>query len=262
MNHSDFVEQFLKGVGVEIGAFDSPIPGISPIYVDKFNQFAGKKCLADYPGEASRLPFYDCALDYVVNSHVIEHLANPVSALVEWERVLKPGGYVYMVVPDRRFTFDRNRALTSPEHMIEDYLTGKDDTDDTHIEDFVFGIDWDEIQPGLLGEEAHKHKCANAQHHKNECLAGNEINIHFHVFEPSNFVALIDLCVLDPKISFSMRMVKVVERFPESVPNGFLVILQKDMHSPNGESRLLDDQLYEHNHLIDQKRLGEFEFSK
>src|SRR2546427_11184570 len=46
-------------------------------------------------------------VDFVIANHVIEHLEAPVQALIEWYRVLRPGGYLFLAVPDGRVTFDR-----------------------------------------------------------------------------------------------------------------------------------------------------------
>ena len=53
------------------------------------------------------------------------------SPLFEWYRVLKPGGIVYAVVPDKRYTWDRERPDTPMEHMIEDFRNGVTDCDIT-----------------------------------------------------------------------------------------------------------------------------------
>ena len=47
------------------------------------------------------------------------------------------GGIIYMVVPDRRHTWDHARPLTPPEHMWEDYIAGTSQVDGTHINDFI-----------------------------------------------------------------------------------------------------------------------------
>lgn len=44
--------------------------------------------------------FEDESLDYVVQRHNLEHYQDPIKALQEWIRVLKPGGILGMVVPD------------------------------------------------------------------------------------------------------------------------------------------------------------------
>ena len=44
--------------------------------------------------------FEDESLDYVVQRHNLEHYQDPIKALQEWIRVLRPGGVLGMVVPD------------------------------------------------------------------------------------------------------------------------------------------------------------------
>lgn len=47
---------------------------------------------ADVVGEAEELPFIDRCFDYVESGAVFEHLFNPIKAIQEIRRVLKPGG--------------------------------------------------------------------------------------------------------------------------------------------------------------------------
>ena len=65
-------------------------------------------------------PFIDNnAFDFVINSHVLEHVPNPGRQMQEWLRIVRPGGLVYMIVPDKRFCFDRRRQLTEIEYLLE-----------------------------------------------------------------------------------------------------------------------------------------------
>lgn len=75
--------------------------------------------------------------DLVVSSHVIEHIANPLRALAEWRRVLKPGGHMVIVAPDKRYTYDRNRPVTKLAHIIEDFEKGTPEDDTTHYEEII-----------------------------------------------------------------------------------------------------------------------------
>ena len=51
--------------------------------------------------------------DYLITSHFLEHTANPLKCLKEFNRILKPEGLVIVVVPYKNFTFDRNREFTT-----------------------------------------------------------------------------------------------------------------------------------------------------
>jgi SAM-dependent methyltransferase len=50
--------------------------------------------------DAARLPFRAAVFDAAIASHSLEHFAEPVSALKEVGRVLKPGAALFVAVPD------------------------------------------------------------------------------------------------------------------------------------------------------------------
>jgi len=53
-----------------------------------------------YRGDAERLPFADDSFDAVWSSGSIEYWPNPVDALAEFRRIVKPGGSVLVVGPN------------------------------------------------------------------------------------------------------------------------------------------------------------------
>jgi hypothetical protein len=86
-------QQKLVGRGLDIGAGDDPFRPVSG------------ECRAwdrkNGDGDAAAL----CGLendyfDYVYSSHCLEHLNDPLAALTRWVEVLKPGGLLYLAVPD------------------------------------------------------------------------------------------------------------------------------------------------------------------
>lgn len=96
----------------------------------------------DYVTDATNLSFAaDEALDFVCSSHVLEHLANPLKAIAEWKRVIKKGGIIYVGVPDKRYTFDHKRHRTPLSHLIDDFEKDVDQTDTTHIAEFLEKFD-------------------------------------------------------------------------------------------------------------------------
>ncbi len=61
----------------------------------------GLACVADVCASGDDLHmFADRELDYVVSRHNLEHYQDPLKALEEWKRVLKPGGVLALVLPD------------------------------------------------------------------------------------------------------------------------------------------------------------------
>lgn len=60
--------------------------------------------------------------DYVIASHVIEHIPDPIGWFKEIADVLPLGGILSLAVPDKRYTFDYNREVSAPCDMIEAYI--------------------------------------------------------------------------------------------------------------------------------------------
>ncbi len=62
-------------------------------------------------GDAEHLPFDNETFDFVNLSEVIEHVESPERSLSELKRVLKPGGFAYVSVPNRFGFLDQHFHL-------------------------------------------------------------------------------------------------------------------------------------------------------
>jgi len=65
-----------------------------------FEKFGRTDRVNFYRGDAERLPFADDSFDAVWSSGSIEYWPNPVDALTEFRRIVKPGGSVLVVGPN------------------------------------------------------------------------------------------------------------------------------------------------------------------
>jgi SAM-dependent methyltransferase len=63
------------------------------------------------------LPENEDIYDLVFSSHSLEHSSVPLFALWEWKRVLRPGGYLFLVVP---LMAEQDARAIFPEHYIPD----------------------------------------------------------------------------------------------------------------------------------------------
>jgi predicted SAM-dependent methyltransferase len=63
--------------------------------------------------------------DYVIASHVIEHVPNMIGWLREVAAVLRDNGILSLAIPDKRYTFDIKRSLTGIGTLIEAYLSDR-----------------------------------------------------------------------------------------------------------------------------------------
>ena len=151
----------------------------------------GKNLISD----ATDLSSVKGPYDFILSSHNLEHIANPLKALLEWKRISPD---LILIVPDGSRTFDRFRPITSVEHMLEDYTRGCTEEDATHFEEVIALHD---VKWGFHGNRAELEKSVRNNF--------NIRTIHHHVFNEQNIRELLIL---------ARAKVKVVERaFPHHI---------------------------------------------
>ncbi len=67
------------------------------------------------------LPFH-----YIIASHVIEHVPNPILWLRELYDLLEDGGIIALAIPDKRFCFDYLRHTSTTSDWVQAYVTHVD----------------------------------------------------------------------------------------------------------------------------------------
>lgn len=153
MKHRTEGYTFLEGKGIEIGAFNEPaiLPENCHVsYFDALNPATAQKRFPDI--DASTLVEVDIlgdvdkrdlrklgkeSQDFVVANHVIEHVASPIAMIEDIFFITRSEGRIAIAAPDKRYTFDKERGLTSFEHLEEEYKNGVDKVDDEHYMDFL-----------------------------------------------------------------------------------------------------------------------------
>jgi SAM-dependent methyltransferase len=118
----------------------------------------------------------DHTYDFVLSSHNLEHIANPLKALGEWTRVVKPRGVIIAVLPDYCHMFDHRRRPTPVKHMMEDYERGTDERDLTHLAEILELHDLALDRAAGSKDNFHQRSLRNFE---NRCL-------HHHVFDERN----------------------------------------------------------------------------
>jgi len=115
----------------------------------------------------------DYSYDFILSSHCLEHVANPLAALAEWRRVVRPGGHLLLLLPDPTRTFDHRRPVTTIHHLREDRDRNIGEDDLTHLEEILSLHD--------LGRDSHAGSLEDftrraRRNPENRCL-------HHHVFD-------------------------------------------------------------------------------
>jgi SAM-dependent methyltransferase len=89
--------------------------------VFKINEeiLCGEKLPVDIVANGDDLPLEDESVDYVISSHVFEHFFDPIAALKEWVRVVRPGGYVFIIVPNKAAIPEEDRDPHSVQELID-----------------------------------------------------------------------------------------------------------------------------------------------
>jgi len=143
--------RYLHGAGIEIGALQDPLPlppGTSVQYVDRMTVHElrhhypelNKMRLIDpdvIDNGETLASFADQSLDFVVANHFLEHCEDTIGALQNMLRVLRPGGILFLAVPDKRFTFETERPTTTLEHIIADHRQGPARSRELHYQEWV-----------------------------------------------------------------------------------------------------------------------------
>lgn len=124
---SELAHKYLDGLrGIEVGAsYHNPfnlntinidIP-LKDAYITEQLNISGKVAEVHLTiNDITELPFEDKSYDFVINSHVIEHIYRPDLAIKEWCRVAK--SYIFLIIPHVNRTFDKGKNITKPEDIF------------------------------------------------------------------------------------------------------------------------------------------------
>ena len=179
LSRATIAQHYLKGRGLEIGALHRPLlvpPGATVDYVDvapadvlraRFPEVGEFRPPDIIDNGETLTKIADRTYDFVVANHFLEHTEDPFATLQTFVRVLRPGGMIFMAIPDKRWTFDAHRAITPASHLLRDHREGPETSRRDHYEEWLRVID------GLAGGELESRLAA---------FIADRVNIHFHVW--------------------------------------------------------------------------------
>ena len=214
---------YIRGQGIEIGALNKPLRvpiGTRVSYVDRMPAEELHRLYPDIPvrtlvpvdivDDGERLPTVgDRTQDFVIANHFLEHCENPIGTVGNLLRVLRPGGILFAAIPDKRFTFDRDRPVTSLSHLIEDHESGPEGSRRAHLEEWARLVD-------RVPEERVERRVAQ--------LLATGYSIHYHVWTPTDILELLVWLARDGQLPFDTEL--FLQRNEEMI-----VILRK--HEPS-----------------------------
>jgi hypothetical protein len=153
---------------------------------------------------AGKAPF-----DYVVASHLIEHVPDIVGWLIDVQSVLNDGGTLCLWNPDKRFTFDLHRRVSSLEEVRVAHTERRTRAGLRVIQDFFSYISEAPCEPlwadyrrardvkFLFGPDV----IENAYR---RFSAGEYVDVHVWVFTPWSFIDMIGCIVREYDLAFDL----------------------------------------------------------
>ncbi len=141
MNRQQLTDKYLKPgqLGLEIAGLHNPWPVPNGSFAIQLDIKDTPELRDQYP-EMCHKPFTkvhvlddgnylkaiaDNSMDFLLSSHVLEHMLDVITSIKNWLRVVKPGGHVLMAIPEMTQTFDKDRVPTTFEHVFSEW--GGDD---------------------------------------------------------------------------------------------------------------------------------------
>jgi len=197
-----------SGFGLEIGPSYSPLLPKSAGYNVETVDHADAAALREkYKDNASQIEEVDYVsdgrslldligqpekYDYIVASHMIEHVTDIIRFLQDCETLLKPDGKLLLVVPDKRFCFDALRPLST----VGEALTAFDEKRTRHSPGTVFDFLNSFVKKGgttiwadtTLDDMELAHEAAGAKGlYDHAKTSPDYIDVHAWRFTPSHF---------------------------------------------------------------------------
>jgi SAM-dependent methyltransferase len=220
--------RYVSGSGLEMGPGHQPFPlrfpGVSVRYVDRWDPIEnaglfpelGDDVSFPQPDIVSDLNIEGLSMvadeseDFVIASHVLEHLTDPIAQLADIHRVLRPGGVALILLPDRRRTFDRARQGTTLEHLLADHAAGMKVPDDEHIEEFLIYTE------GWNAERDAATRDATFEHHRKR-------SFHVHCWTQQEFLAVLRYAITDMGMSWELIDALFADDVTEGIEYGFVL---------------------------------------
>ncbi|BBD97384.1 methyltransferase domain-containing protein [Sphingobium amiense] len=221
----------LDGLGLEIGGGYNPLTqGPNVRHLDQADQETLRQKFAVEGADPAKVPYIDYVwngtsypelvgedrFDWIVASHVIEHMPCLVTFLQQCFTILKPGGILSLAVPDKRYCFDHYRPSSGLARVIDTHLNGTNRPSPGALAEMILNasavngnICWN---AGSIGAAELLHNSQDALAALQASAAGEYRDTHVWAFTPNGFRLLIhDLHALGLSALREVRFTPSVE---------------------------------------------------
>ncbi len=134
--------------------------------------------------------------DVIISNHCFEHLDNFIDTFKQMNKLLKNNGYLFITLPDKKYSFDHLRNNTEISHLIHDFIYNDKNQHKQHlIESEIFYNNKNPSNESQLWYAINRMK--EKKYNKNYDILDNRFTsdihpgIHRHVFEAETFISKI-----------------------------------------------------------------------
>jgi SAM-dependent methyltransferase len=198
----------------------------------------------------------NCRFDYVIASHVLEHVPDMLGWMREIADILRPGGRLILAIPDRRFTFDYLRQTTRLSEVIDAYLRCNRRPMPAQIFDFNANA----VEIDMIAAWENRINPASLKHYVNLRYAldrsiesvrdGKYVDGHCWVFTPPSLAAILaDLVDLD---LLPFKCLHLYE--PERNTNEIVLILERLQENSISEKEQARSSFMLHLRHLDERQ--------
>ncbi len=180
-----------------------------------------------YPELTGRREHYD----WIIASHVIEHVPDFVAFLNDCDELLREGGVLSLAVPDKRYCFDRLRPLTGLAQLVDAHVEGRRTPSVGQVAEYFLNvvklnghISWnaDMAQANAPQGVEFVHGLDDAKRGMESVRHGAYLDVHAWCFTPSSFRLLVEDL-------YQLGLTRLRERsVHDTVGNEFFVSLSRD----------------------------------
>ena len=132
--------------------------------------------------------FKNNSLDFIIANHFMEHCLDPIGTIINMYKKLKKDGVLFFAIPDKRYTFDKKRPLTTYEHLLKEHTDTKKTFLREHTEEYV-----------KLGESYKGDVAKRAQE-----LIESGYRVHYHVWTTPQMIELFSRSAQDFKLNLEI----------------------------------------------------------
>jgi predicted SAM-dependent methyltransferase len=193
---------YLSGEGLEIGALNGPLSLPQDAHARYVDRFGLDELCKHYPGldlvdvdiidDGERLTSIpEGSQDFIIANHFLEHCQDPILTLRTLTSRLKPGGRLFMAVPDADHTFDRERPSTTFEHLLQDHAEGPEQSRVKHYREWVSLV------------EGHAGAVVDARVSE---LADMEYSVHYHVWRMHDLLGFLTRCIDEGDVDLMLEL--------------------------------------------------------